>query len=202
MSITLPASMKYSASVLTSAPNTISDVTQDGGHQVRRFGGHRWMFSLTIPFLSTAEWKEIYAAIANAEGQYESFQIIHPIFTAPRGTGAGSPLTNGASQTGKTLVTDGWSTLQTVMKAGDVFTIAGHNKVYMVTADANSDGGGNCTLNIFPPLQYTDYGNNAAITVTNVPFRMRFVNREVATIQMQNSLYSSSFSIDLIESKT
>ncbi|MCK4621293.1 MAG: hypothetical protein KAT62_03660 [Desulfuromonadales bacterium] len=41
------------------------------------------------------------------------------------GTYAGTPLTNGAGQTGATLVTDGWSSGAVTLNEGDVFTIAG-----------------------------------------------------------------------------
>lgn len=41
------------------------------------------------------------------------------------GTYAGTPLVNGASQTGASLVTDGWSSGASTLNAGDIFTIAG-----------------------------------------------------------------------------
>lgn len=45
------------------------------------------------------------------------------------GAYAGTPLVNGANQTGSTLVTDGWSSGASTLNVGDVFTIAGVNQV-------------------------------------------------------------------------
>lgn len=113
------------------------------------------------------------------------------------GVNTGTPLVNGASQNvtyassrttwTQSLITDGWTASQTgILKAGDVFTIAGVNAVnrksrvstgqlqqFVVTADANSDGSGNATFTISPPIitsgaqQTVDAApaNNAAITV-------------------------------------
>lgn len=88
----------------------------------------------------------------------------------------GTPLVNGASQnvlytavkdTGQqSLVTDGWTASAAArVKQGDVFTIANvydvnpvtkatlpHLKMFTVKADASSDGSGNATLTISPPI--------------------------------------------------
>ena len=60
----------------------------------------------------------------------------------------GTVLVNGGSQSGGTLAVDG---LTSAPQAGDVFTIAGVDKVYTVTADATVSSGGS-TLNINPNL--------------------------------------------------
>lgn len=119
------------------------------------------------------------------------------------GAHAGTPLVNGGSQattyaltkaTGVgSLVTDGWSTSITgLLKAGDVFTIAGVYAVnpvpgegttgktvmpylqeFVVNSDTDSDGSGNATISISPaiivsgPYQTVsaEPADNAAITV-------------------------------------
>jgi hypothetical protein len=83
------------------------------------------------------------------------------------GTYSGTPLTNGASQSGSSLVTDGWGSGVTFLNKGDVFTIAGVNAVnpqsrestgslqqFTVTADAN-DTTGDMTLAISPAITLT-----------------------------------------------
>ena len=102
----------------------------------------------------------------------------------------GTPLVNypSAYVAGSTsLVTDGWSNSITgVLKAGDVISIAGVNEVnpqtrqstgalaqFLVTADVNSDGSGNCTIvldrGLYASGQYQNVdalpANNAAITI-------------------------------------
>jgi len=101
-------------------------------------------------------------------------------------TTGSTPLVNGASQTGASLITDGWANSTAVIKKGDVFTIAGVNHVnpqslqitgavqqFVATADGTSDGSGNLTISISPSIttgtgfQTVDGSpaDNAAITM-------------------------------------
>lgn len=78
----------------------------------------------------------------------------------------GSPLVNGAGQTGASLITNGWTAAAASrVKKGDVFTIAGCNAVnpqnlqstgslrqFVIQADGSSDGAGNLTLAIAPSI--------------------------------------------------
>ena len=82
------------------------------------------------------------------------------------GQRGGTPLVNGATQTGASLITDGWTAAAANrLKAGDVFTVANVFRVhpetkvstgvlqqFVVTADAASDGSGNATLSISPSI--------------------------------------------------
>ena len=95
-------------------------------------------------------------------------------------TTGSTPLVNGANQNvtyanankltySQTLVTDGWANSTAVLKAGDVFTLASVNAVkpvpgestkddagflqqFVVLNDVTSDGSGNATLTISPPI--------------------------------------------------
>ncbi len=71
----------------------------------------------------------------------------------------GTVLVNGASQTGSSLVVDG---LTAAPQAGDVFKVAGIDKVYTVTADATVSSGG-ATVAINPALASSP-ADDAAIT--------------------------------------
>lgn len=112
------------------------------------------------------------------------------------GAHGGTPLVNGAAQnvtyatskdTGtQSLITDGWTVSTLVLKAGDVFTLAGvydvnpvtkatlpHLKQFVVTADGTSSGTGTLTLTIAPAIITSGAhqtcsaapADNAAITV-------------------------------------
>jgi hypothetical protein len=110
--------------------------------------------------------------------------VNRPVHTTGTFT-ASTPLVNGASQTGASLITDGWASGATSLKKGDVFTIAGVNSVnpqsyastgrlqqFVVTANI-SDTTGDMTIGISPSivtsgqLQTVDASpaNDAAITV-------------------------------------
>src|SRR5665213_1912304 len=103
------------------------------------------------------------------------------------GTKAGTPLVNGATQTGATLITDGWTASTAALKKGDIFTLAGVTSVhpeskintgqvqqFVATADGTADGSGNLTIAISPAMVTSGAtqnvsgspADNAAITVT------------------------------------
>jgi hypothetical protein len=117
------------------------------------------------------------------------------------GARGGTPLVNTGSQTGASLITDGWTAAAAPrVKRGDVFTIANVNAVnpvnklptgqlmqFVVTADGSSDGSGNLTLAISPaivtsgPYQNVDAGpaDNAALTFVGT----------ASTIYPQNGMF-------------
>lgn len=93
------------------------------------------------------------------------------------GTYGGAPLTNypttAFAQGGNTLVTDGWTATTTSLNVGDVFTIAGVNKVnpqnrqsvgdlhqFVVTTKTVTDGAGNSTISFSPPINGPVGGNS------------------------------------------
>lgn len=103
-------------------------------------------------------------------------QNVNVFTVGPQG---GTPLVNGASQTGSSLVTNGWTAAAAPrLVQGDVFTIAGVFAVnpqtrqttgqlrqFVVTAAVSSDGSGNATIPIFPAITVT----GAFQTVTASP---------------------------------
>src|SRR6185312_5425988 len=109
------------------------------------------------------------------------------IQTQTVGAYAGTPTVNGASQTGSSLVTAGWTaSIADLLNVGDTFTIEGvfavnprskqsttHLQQFVVTAQASSSAGGASTLSIYPAITPTGAyqnvtaspANGAAITV-------------------------------------
>lgn len=90
---------------------------------------------------------------------------------------ASTPLVNGASQTGSSLITNGWASGATTLKKGDIFTVAGVYSVnplsyqstgrlqqFVVTADI-SDTSGDMTIAISPSI----ITSGALQTVSNSP---------------------------------
>lgn len=103
--------------------------------------------------------------IANVEINMDQNVQRHTTGTFTTGS---TPVVNGASQTGASLITDGWAVSTAVIKDGDVFTIAGVNAVnpvdgsdlgylrqFVATADGTSDGSGDLTLSISPSITAT-----------------------------------------------
>jgi hypothetical protein len=119
--------------------------------------------------MTRAQFAPIHAFVLKQRGQYESFQIIPPVVGVGLGSPAGTPLVNQADQTGRSLVTKGWSNSIAIFKAGDYLKISGNDKVYMVTADVSSNGSGEASIAIEPALVASP-ANDAAITHSSVPF--------------------------------
>lgn len=101
------------------------------------------------------------------------------------GTYSGTPLVNGAGQTGSTIITDGWGSGVSNLNQGDVFTLAGVYMVnpmsrqsvgslqqFVVTSPIN-DTTGAMSISIYPPIIIAGAfqtvnaapADNAAITV-------------------------------------
>ena len=120
---------------------------------------------LYVQSVSEPALKGFLAKIANFE-IYED-QNVQSQTVGNWGTVAG--VTNGASQTGSSLVTNGWAANVTgLLNYGDVFTIPGVYAVnpknrqstgtlqnFVVTAQVNTDGFGNATIPMYPAITLT-----------------------------------------------
>jgi hypothetical protein len=118
--------------------------------------------------------KGFLAAIANFE-----IYLDQNVQAQTVGNWGGTPLVNGANQTGSTLITNGWTASRPgLLNVGDVFTIngvyavnpqnrlsTGSLKQFTLTSIAVSDSGGNSTLNISPAITTTGAYQN----VSNAP---------------------------------
>ncbi len=158
-----PSSPKpSSAKVRSVSPNFVSTA-----HSLRQVAttrnAHRWGIELKFPPMTRDEFAPIWAFLTDLQGRLNSFSYVLPEHAA-RGSMPGTPLVNGADQTGKTLTTDGWTVSQSgVLKAGDFIRIGDDLKTYMVTADVDSDGSGEATVPLNTPLQASP-DDDAAIT--------------------------------------
>lgn len=119
-------------------------------------------------------FKGFLAALANFE-----IYLDQNIQSQTVGALGGTPVVNGASQTGSALVTNGWTGgVAGLLNIGDVFTISGVFTVnpmnlqstgalqnFVATAVAASDGSGNSTIQISPAI----VTSGAFQTVSNSP---------------------------------
>ena len=142
------------------------------------------------------------SAIESAKiGRYSGFDMFENQSIVNHTTGAfttgSTPLVNGASQnitytTGKdsytqSLITDGWANTTAVIKAGDIFTLAGvfsinHRtkqatadlQTFTATVDGTSDGSGNLTMTISPQIITSGaYQTVSAAPATNAVITMK-----------------------------
>ncbi len=160
--------------------------------------GSYWQASLTYKALSAGDRASMMAFLASLEGMRHRFTLEY--HGAPQlGILTGTPLVDGAGQTGNTLVTDGWTNSQTgIIKAGDMFSVGGELK--MCTADANSGATtGPATISFVPALRVAP-ADNAAITVTNPTGTFMLQQNSASWGDVPGIL--SSFSFNAIEAIT
>lgn len=128
-----------------------------------------------------------------------------PRFTSGSATSASTPLVNGASQTGSSIVTDGWGSGATSLKKGDIVTFAGVRWVnpvskedvgrlaqFVLTADV-SDSSGAITLSISPSIVTSGALQNVsgapADNATITYWAMSAGGTQAATVSPQNLVF-------------
>jgi hypothetical protein len=185
---TFPSPTLLQSVKITSWSPTLISQTHNLARQVRSKGAHRWVIEAQLPdTLTRAEAAPIMAFLAALRGRYTAFDIALPVLGTTRGAGGGTPLVDGADQTGRSVATKGWPNSTAILKAGDFVTFAADYKVYMLTADVSSDGSGDATLAIEPAL-FASPADEAAVTVTGVSWRVA-LNDDKATLGLAPVLY-------------
>jgi hypothetical protein len=167
---TFPSSPAFNSLNVKSIQPSFVSRTISGRRQARQIAGQFFAMTATFPPMTRAEFAPIDAFIMKQRGQYETFQLVLPVLSTGLGSPAGTPLVAGASQTGRSIITDGWTYDIQIFKAGDYLKFANHDKVYKVTADVSSHASlGTATIAIEPAL-ITSPVNDSAITHSSVPF--------------------------------
>lgn len=151
------------------------------GQQIQAHAGQRWEAEVSLPPMKRASAEEWIAFLLSLNGMEGTFLMGDPNGAAPRGVATGTPVVKGASQTGASLVTDGWTISQTgILKVGDYIQLGSGSstRLYKVLADANSDGSGNATFDIWPDLRSSP-GDNDALTVSSARGLWRLAANEM-----------------------
>ena len=148
---------------------------QSGAIQTRSEAAQGRMWQEAWPALpaGSADVQALLTTIENLFNTGATCTLTHYLLPgsgkAANGSGGGTPLVKGASQSGTSLITDGWTAAAAVrMKAGDCFTVAGLDVLFRATADISSDGSGNATITIEPPIVAgSSPADNAALTIAS-----------------------------------
>lgn len=179
----------YSAVGITTSPFTFSSQRQE--HAGMFFGAN-----VSLPFMLRADAEEWIAFLLALNGPTGTFLMGDPAARTPRGTATGTPRVNGASQTGQTLITDGWTiNITNILRKGDYIQLG--NRLYKVLLDVNSDGSGNATLDIWPRIRESP-ADDTAITTNNTVGLFRLTSTEIPLTSTggheDSPVYSVSFS--------
>jgi hypothetical protein len=158
--------------------------------------GEWWEADFDLPPMERADAEEWVGFLLALNGQEGTFLMGDPANTSPRGAASGTPLVNGGSQTGKTLLTKGWTTTVTnIMRAGDWLQLGTGSGTHLhkVVQSANSDGAGLATLEIWPRLRASPT-NEATITIASTKGLWRLASNMREWSIEGASLYGVAFS--------
>lgn len=164
--------------------------------QAQASAGQMWQADVTLPPMKRADAEAWVAWLVSLRGSFGTFLMGDPIGATPRGAGGGTPLVNGASQTGQDLDIDGCTSNVTGwLKAGDYVQLgsAGSATLHKVLADVNTNGSGQATLTLWPHIR-TAPSDNAAVTISNTVGRWRLASSESSWSVNEASIYGISFS--------
>ena len=164
-------------------PGALKEVSHSGIYQVRATLAAGWSFEFEYGILTTftPDDMAIMSFINQAWNRGISFDITHPTMpgsgVAPNGLGTAGVRVKGPSQTGASVIIDGYeNSISNVIRAGDLLKIAADDGVYQCWEDAGSDGTGAATVSITPNLRMSP-ANDAAVTLTAVTFKVILLGR-------------------------
>ena len=166
--------------------------------QVVRHAGARWSATISIPPVKRSDSEYWNSFLLRLRGQFGTFLLGDPNGATPRGSAAsaaGTPVVNGASQTGNELNIDGLPASATgYLKAGDYIQLgsASTARLYKVLEDVDSNGSGEATLNLWPDLRSSP-ADGATVVVSSAKGVFRLTNNEAVWTINNAGFYSISF---------
>jgi hypothetical protein len=129
------------------------------------------------------------AYIAQARGVVNDFRI--PVHPTAQSALPNTVLVRGGSQTGRSIISDGWPNSTTVLSAGDYVTI--EDQLVQLTANVTSDGSGIATLTFEPPIRRAPT-DNAPVEYKNPYALMYFVEEPMLSVGI-GDVYTLAFEL-------
>lgn len=146
--------------------------------QLQVHPGELWIFTLGLPPMSRAEAQPWEATLLALNGQEGSILLGYPTRETPLGSVDGTPLVDGAGQSGRTVQTKGWTAdASGVLLRGDMIGFGSDltARMHMVVQDVNADPAGDAAIEIWPRLRYAPT-DGAAVHTANVLGLFKLVN--------------------------
>lgn len=178
----------------TASLNFASPLT--GAAQSVTVPGSRWLCTLQWASMVRADADVLQALLVQLRGRSNRLVVWPLPRPAPRGVGGGTPVVYLGGQTGSSINVDGLTPSTTgIYLPGDFLGIGGELK--MVTAQVDSDGFGNGTINFEPPLRASPADDSAI--VTNQPTAKFMLQNDDVTWRHRNPVTVDSFEMQLVE---
>ena len=170
--------------------------------QVVAHPGQRWAASISLPPMKRPDAEYWVAFLLSLKGQIGTFLLGDPNCVAAQGSASttpGTPLVNGAGQTGDTLIIDGLPVSTTgYLLPGDYIQLGSSTttQFYKVLTQVNTSVSGGATLDLWPNLRSSP-ANNATIIVANTKGRFRL--KDNVTQWGINEISSYGITFDCVE---
>lgn len=200
MAITYPLAMptnKRIRSIELRATNAVAYARSPFtfGGQAFAYSGQMWQADVTLPSMRRADAEQWIAWLIALRGSLGTFLLGDPLGCTARGTPTGTPLVAGAGQTGGTLNIDGaTSSVTGWLKAGDYIQLGtgASARLHKVLQDANSNGSGEVSLDLWPHIR-TAPADNGAVIVSNAKGLFRLSSNEQSWSINEASIYGLTF---------
>lgn len=167
--LSLPSMFKV-ARITLRANNTVGESVSpfSAEQQIYVHQGQWWQAEIQLPKLARDDAEDFAGWLFSLRGKEGSFLMGDPSAATPRGSAGGTPLVDGAGQTGLTLAVKGGPISTTNwLKIGDYIQLGtgSSSRLHKVLVAANTDGAGKTTLDIWPRLRSSP-ADGAAIVVS------------------------------------
>jgi hypothetical protein len=191
-----PATKKPRVFNFTSNRPNNTAYTLSGKRSIKQFAAQYFSFSVQMPPMKQSDFQQYYAFLVKQKGSFEDFTFEYPLDNLGADKNETDILANGVQAIGdSTIAMDGFSiSTDDVLKGGDLIKFSGHDKVYMVTGDVNSNASGQATVSIEPPLQAA-LADNEAVTVNKPSFTVALVQDDVLYSTDAAGFFTLSFDV-------
>lgn len=166
--------------------------------QVIAHQGQRWEAEITLPPMQRADAEVWVSFLVSLAGRRGTFTMGDPNAAAARGSASstpGTPLVNGADQTGGSLTVDGLPASATgYLKVGDYIQLGGGSSatLHKVMTQVDSNTLGQAAIDLWPYVR-TAPSDGATVTVGNTAGVFRLASNETNWSINAAAFYGISF---------
>lgn len=169
--------------------------------QIQEHQGQLWTVEVSLVPMKREAAEQWLAFLLSLNGRLGTFLMFDPAAPNPRGSLDGTPLVDGAVQTGQVLNTKGWTpSAVDVLLAGDYLSLGTGvtTRLYKVLNNVTADGSGLAAIDIWPRLREATV-DGAAITFTRAEGTFRLMSNtsgwDVSTAQFYGLGFSAEEAI-------
>lgn len=166
--------------------------------QVIAHTGQRWEAEISMPPMQRADAEQWISFLVSLNGVKGTFLLGDPNASTARGSASttpGTPVVNGADQTGDSLTIDGCPASATgYLKAGDYIQLGGGSTatLHKVLTDVDTNGSGQATLDVWPYIR-TAPADDATVVVSDAKGLFRLGSNQTDWAINEAAFYGVTF---------